>query len=73
MIAVVSVHDKKYEPLAEWTLHKNKKEYCKNMGIYSNMPTTVVKRFVVSLLCSHQHLIHIYQLDGVNISYERRV
>ena len=29
MIAVVSVHDKKYEPLAEWTLHKNKKEYCK--------------------------------------------
>jgi len=32
MIAVVSVHDKKYEPLAEWTLHKNKKEYCEKHG-----------------------------------------
>src|SRR6056300_1840117 len=32
MIAVVSVHDEKYEPLAEWTLHKNKKEYCKKHG-----------------------------------------
>ena len=32
MIAVVSVHDKNYEPLAEWTLHKNKKEYCKKQG-----------------------------------------
>ena len=32
MIGVVSVHDQKYEPLAEWTLHKNKKEYCKKHG-----------------------------------------
>lgn len=27
-VVVVSVHDEKYEPLAEWTLHKNKKQYC---------------------------------------------
>jgi len=32
MIAVVSVHDEKYEPLAEWTLHKNKKLYCEKHG-----------------------------------------
>jgi hypothetical protein len=32
MIAVVSVHDEKYEPLAEWTLHKNKKQYCEKHG-----------------------------------------
>ena len=28
MIVLVTVHDKAYEPLAEWTLHKNKKLYC---------------------------------------------
>ena len=32
MIAVVSVNDEKYEPLAEWTLHKNKKVYCEKHG-----------------------------------------
>jgi len=32
MIVVVSVHDQKYEPLAEWTLHKNKKQYCEKHG-----------------------------------------
>jgi hypothetical protein len=31
-IVVVSVHDEKYEPLAEWTLHKNKKHYCEKHG-----------------------------------------
>jgi len=31
-IVVVSVHDEKYEPLAEWTLHKNKKLYCEKHG-----------------------------------------
>jgi hypothetical protein len=31
-IVVVSVHDEKYEPLAEWTLHKNKKPYCEKHG-----------------------------------------
>ena len=32
MIALVTVHDQKYEPLAEWTLHKNKKQYCQKHG-----------------------------------------
>jgi len=32
MIGVISVHDQKYIPLAEWTLHKNKKEYCEKHG-----------------------------------------
>jgi len=32
MIALVTVHDEKYEPLAEWTLHKNKKQYCEKHG-----------------------------------------
>jgi len=32
MIGVISVHDQKYVPLAEWTLHKNKKEYCEKHG-----------------------------------------
>jgi len=37
MIAVVSVHDEKYEPLAEWTLHKNKKYIVRNMDINFTM------------------------------------
>ncbi len=32
MIVVVSAHDEKYEPLAEWTLYKNKLEYCVKHG-----------------------------------------
>jgi len=39
MIVVVSAHDEKYEPLAEWTLYKNKLEYCVKHGYklhYSN-------------------------------------
>ena len=39
MIVVVSAHDKKYEPLAEWTLYKNKLQYCLKHGYklhYSN-------------------------------------
>jgi len=32
MIVVISGHDKSYEPLAEWTLHKNKKHYCDKHG-----------------------------------------
>ena len=32
MFVVTSVHDEKYEPLAEWTLHKNKKVYCEKHG-----------------------------------------
>ena len=31
-VVIVSVHDEKYEPLAEWTLHKNKKQYCEKHG-----------------------------------------
>ena len=39
MIVVVSAHDEKYEPLAEWTLYKNKLQYCLKHGYklhYSN-------------------------------------
>lgn len=32
MIVVVSAHDEKYEPLAEWTLYKNKLDYCLKHG-----------------------------------------
>lgn len=32
MIVVVSAHDEKYEPLAEWTLYKNKLVYCLKHG-----------------------------------------
>lgn len=32
MIVVVSAHDEKYEPLAEWTLYKNKLNYCVKHG-----------------------------------------
>jgi hypothetical protein len=31
-VVLVSVHDNTYEPLAEWTLHKNKKLYCEKHG-----------------------------------------
>jgi len=32
MIVVTSLHDEAFEPLAEWTLHKNKKLYCEKHG-----------------------------------------
>lgn len=32
MIVVVTAHDEKYEPLAEWTLDKNKLQYCLKHG-----------------------------------------
>lgn len=32
MIVIVTVHDQAYEPLAEWTLHKNKRLYCEKHG-----------------------------------------
>lgn len=32
MIVVVSVHDEVFEPLAEWTLYKNKLQYCLKHG-----------------------------------------
>lgn len=32
MIVVTSLHDEKFEPLAEWTLYKNKLEYCLKHG-----------------------------------------
>lgn len=32
MIVVTSLHNEAYEPLAEWTLYKNKKVYCEKHG-----------------------------------------
>jgi hypothetical protein len=32
MIVLVSAHDEKFEPLAEWTLYKNKLQYCLKHG-----------------------------------------
>jgi hypothetical protein len=32
MYVVVSVNDKKYKPLADWTIHKNRKIYCERHG-----------------------------------------
>jgi hypothetical protein len=29
---LVTVNDEKYKPLAEWTVHKNKKKYCEKHG-----------------------------------------
>jgi len=32
MIVVTSLHTESFEPLAEWTLYKNKKVYCEKHG-----------------------------------------
>jgi hypothetical protein len=33
-VVLVTAHNEKYEPLAEWTLHKNKKLYCEKHGYH---------------------------------------
>ena len=32
MIVVTSLHNEAFEPLAEWTLYKNKQKYCEKHG-----------------------------------------
>jgi hypothetical protein len=46
MIVVTSLHDQKYEPLAEWTLHKNKKPYCEKHGYILHYDTDGGERVI---------------------------
>jgi hypothetical protein len=47
MIVVTSLHNEAYEPLAEWTLYKNKKVYCEKHGYKLHYATMVVMKSVV--------------------------
>jgi len=69
MIAVVSVHDEKYEPLAEWTLHKNKKHYCEKHGYQlhyaSDGGTSITGKPIMAR--PNPPFIFIYSLKTLNI------
>ena len=46
MIVFTTLHDQNYEPLAEWTLHKNKKLYCEKHGYILHYDTDGGERVI---------------------------